>query len=286
MFCKAPPEIQSLSIAQKSLLSGPPPKDGGCWTTNTRGSKLTSDTANRFIGRSFAGTNATKGEPLFDWLLSHFEGISGEEKEELVRFVVTAEAQKGSSAVFAKQLHSSDSEVTPSYSAMALIKLYDTDREAGGLTNLLRPVLEAWSFLRLGIIKGFPKAMKDDRWKQARKGIFKVLDEMGESFISNHHTIMKGKIHWYVNFVATEPLQQGRGQGSQLMTRISELADEVGMDCYLEATNEKNKSFYQKFGYEVMGSHSFHKPDEWKDQLQTEPSVTDFFMVRRAKHEA
>ena len=51
----------------------------------------------------------------------------------------------------------------------------------------------------------------------------------------------------------------------------------MGMDCYLEATNEKNKAFYERFGYVAKASSTFHKPAEWgMDHIDTADSVTDY----------
>jgi GNAT superfamily N-acetyltransferase len=48
--------------------------------------------------------------------------------------------------------------------------------------------------------------------------------------------------------VGTEPDLQGTGQGSAMMKRIVQLADQANADCYLEANGLGNEKFYQKFG--------------------------------------
>jgi ribosomal protein S18 acetylase RimI-like enzyme len=53
--------------------------------------------------------------------------------------------------------------------------------------------------------------------------------------------------HWYVNFVATNPYLQGQGYGSMIMRKER-------ADCFLDCGNEKNKGFYERFGFVVVAS--------------------------------
>lgn len=43
-----------------------------------------------------------------------------------------------------------------------------------------------------------------------------------------------------------------KGIGSLALKGVLELADKSGTSCYLESSNPKNLSFYQKQGFEVV----------------------------------
>lgn len=278
-----------LQRAQTALLDGPPPEDGGAWVTNispTASAPPSTDAMSRFFGRSFSGTDSVGGEPLFCWITRHYDGLSMEAKEELIRFVLSVEVHKGGMLV-AKQLPVlyDGADRSPSYSAMSLIRLYDTADESSWHKKKLNSITEAFLFMRQGFAYGFPSAMQDKRWKETGEGTMKVLDLMGKEFDSQHQTIMHDTCHWYINLLGTDPSQQGRGQGSQLVRRISELADERGMDCYLEANGEDNRRFYEKFGFRCKGSAVFRPPDQWTSASPVageHDTVTTYFMERKA----
>lgn len=59
--------------------------------------------------------------------------------------------------------------------------------------------------------------------------------------------------HWYITSVGVDPASQGKGHGKKLMGQMGALADEVGMDVYLECAGVRNKYFYEKMGFEEVG---------------------------------
>jgi len=59
--------------------------------------------------------------------------------------------------------------------------------------------------------------------------------------------------HWYLPLVGTDPVQQGRGVGSALLTRALARADAAGLPVYLESSTERNVPFYRRHGFEVVG---------------------------------
>jgi GNAT superfamily N-acetyltransferase len=59
--------------------------------------------------------------------------------------------------------------------------------------------------------------------------------------------------HWYLNVVATVPTHQGRGLGATVLRPVLEEADALGMPCYLESTNPRNRTLYYRQGFVDMG---------------------------------
>jgi GNAT superfamily N-acetyltransferase len=59
--------------------------------------------------------------------------------------------------------------------------------------------------------------------------------------------------HWYLPLVGVEPNAQGRGLGGALMRHATTRADANGVLAYLESSNPRNISLYERHGFEVMG---------------------------------
>lgn len=58
---------------------------------------------------------------------------------------------------------------------------------------------------------------------------------------------------WYLPLIAVDPAHQGRGLGSALMKEALRRFDEAGHPAYLESSNPKNISLYERHGFEAMG---------------------------------
>ncbi len=58
---------------------------------------------------------------------------------------------------------------------------------------------------------------------------------------------------WYLPLIATDPSCLGRGLGGALMAHACARIDEEGKPAYLESSNPRNVSLYQRHGFEVMG---------------------------------
>jgi predicted N-acetyltransferase YhbS len=64
------------------------------------------------------------------------------------------------------------------------------------------------------------------------------------------------------------PLHHGKGLGSALMQHAIIMCDQDNKIAYLESSNPKNISFYERYGFELLGTI----------QVNTSPSI--FLMLR------
>lgn len=58
--------------------------------------------------------------------------------------------------------------------------------------------------------------------------------------------------HMHLFVIGTNAATRGRGNGSRVISKMLEQCDRAGIPAYLESSNEKNLTFYQKHGFEVM----------------------------------
>ena len=59
--------------------------------------------------------------------------------------------------------------------------------------------------------------------------------------------------HWYLPMIGVEPHAQGTGLGGALMRHAVSRFDERRVLAYLESSNPRNISLYERHGFEVMG---------------------------------
>jgi GNAT superfamily N-acetyltransferase len=58
---------------------------------------------------------------------------------------------------------------------------------------------------------------------------------------------------WYLPIIGVDCAHQGQGIGAALMKHALQLIDGVGGSAYLESSNPRNVSLYQRHGFEAMG---------------------------------
>jgi GNAT superfamily N-acetyltransferase len=58
--------------------------------------------------------------------------------------------------------------------------------------------------------------------------------------------------HWYLPLIGVDPIHQGKGFGSQLLTRALAEIDRQGLPAYLEATTAGSRALYARHGFEVV----------------------------------
>ncbi|MCW3780908.1 GNAT family N-acetyltransferase [Defluviimonas salinarum] len=58
--------------------------------------------------------------------------------------------------------------------------------------------------------------------------------------------------HWHLSLVAVDPVQGGKGLGSRLLAHGLAACDRHGLPVYLESTNRRNLTIYQRHGFELL----------------------------------
>lgn len=59
--------------------------------------------------------------------------------------------------------------------------------------------------------------------------------------------------HWYLPVIAADPAFTGQGLGAALMKSALVRCDEDRMPAYLESSNPRNISLYERHGFEIIG---------------------------------
>lgn len=232
-----------------------------------------------FYGRSFAGTETVSGEPLMDWIAEQFDDLSRAQWQEATRFFmsyVVAEALRKGAVAFGKSLPPTGSD-SRDYASVVIVREYSAPSEDGWIVKAVDSIREALTTGGLIASIGLPAVLTQKQWSQASKGATRVFDNMAKCYKTNHKSIMSNELHWYINMVGSDPECSGKGHGSQLMQQVMTLADEAGMSCFLEANDEKNRRFYEKFGFKCERTGEIQ--NEWNPEGESHPV---FYMVRRA----
>jgi GNAT superfamily N-acetyltransferase len=60
--------------------------------------------------------------------------------------------------------------------------------------------------------------------------------------------------HWYLPLIGVDPACQGKGLGHVLMSFATVRFDRERLPAYLESSNPRNISFYQRHGFESLGT--------------------------------
>jgi ribosomal protein S18 acetylase RimI-like enzyme len=72
--------------------------------------------------------------------------------------------------------------------------------------------------------------------------------------------------HWYLGYLGTRRDRQGQGLGTQMLQEVLVGADADGVPAYLESSNERNLSLYERHGFRVVGELRAldHGPAIWR----------------------
>lgn len=82
--------------------------------------------------------------------------------------------------------------------------------------------------------------------EQNQADLFAFLEQMG-----HYHPT---EPHWYLSILGVEPNRQSKGYGSVLIQNILQECDRFQTPAYLESSNPRNVPFYQRHGFEVIGT--------------------------------
>jgi GNAT superfamily N-acetyltransferase len=59
--------------------------------------------------------------------------------------------------------------------------------------------------------------------------------------------------HWYLGYLGTRHDRQGQGLGTQMLRQVLDGADTDSVPAYLESSNERNLTVYERNGFRVVG---------------------------------
>ncbi|NWG46643.1 MAG: GNAT family N-acetyltransferase [Alphaproteobacteria bacterium] len=77
--------------------------------------------------------------------------------------------------------------------------------------------------------------------------------------------------HWYLAMIAADPAFMGRGLGAALLKHTLARCDGEGLPAYLESSNPRNMSLYERHGFETIG------------EIRSDRSPTLYAMLRPAR---
>jgi GNAT superfamily N-acetyltransferase len=80
--------------------------------------------------------------------------------------------------------------------------------------------------------------------------------ELLERFEAAHP---RGRPHYYLSLLGTDPERRGEGLGMALLAENLAAFDEQGRPAYLESSNPENVPRYERLGFECVGE--FSRPD-------------------------
>jgi ribosomal protein S18 acetylase RimI-like enzyme len=72
--------------------------------------------------------------------------------------------------------------------------------------------------------------------------------------------------HWYLGYLGTRCDSQGQGIGSAMLVEVLAQADDTRTPAYLESSNERNLTLYQRHGFRVVEEIKAlgHGPSIWR----------------------
>lgn len=77
-----------------------------------------------------------------------------------------------------------------------------------------------------------------------RSDLLVIFEQMAES--------VPAEPHWHLAFIGVDPIWIGNGLGAALLDHALERIDAEGGLAYLESTNPRNLTLYQRHGFEVV----------------------------------
>lgn len=98
---------------------------------------------------------------------------------------------------------------------------------------------------------------------EIKDDLFSVFEQMGD--------FHPDEPHWYLPMIGVEAISQNKGYGSALMRHALIKCDHDNLPAYLESSNPRNISLYQRFGFELLGT------------IQVGSSPPIFPMLRKSK---
>jgi ribosomal protein S18 acetylase RimI-like enzyme len=102
--------------------------------------------------------------------------------------------------------------------------------------------------------------------------------DMCNAFISTmaewRENLLRDRAHYHIELFGTDHEWKGKGIGSMMLKRACEIADDEGVDMFVQA-NAQGVSFYEKFGFQNKGELVMPGEDKY----------VETFMVRSIQKE-
>ncbi|HET7407073.1 MAG TPA: GNAT family N-acetyltransferase [Mycobacteriales bacterium] len=100
-------------------------------------------------------------------------------------------------------------------------------------------------------------------WKMANSDIARETPALVKAFGRNLTKALRAlsavdakhptdRDHWYLGYLGCEPAHQGRGIGASLLRVVLDDCDTKGIPAYLESSNQRNLTLYQRHGFEIV----------------------------------
>ena len=87
-----------------------------------------------------------------------------------------------------------------------------------------------------------------------------------ERFVADtQERLMNGRDHYYLWGLVANPKTQHKGVGSALIKELIDKADDENMPVYLETHDQKNVTYYERFGFKLIHTDKMpkHELDIW-----------------------
>ncbi len=109
-----------------------------------------------------------------------------------------------------------------------------------------------------------PNKVYPSIWAMMRHGVFYTMRTVGLKMTEMKRTMIVFKYeeerhkelvpynHWYFQNIAVEPEEQGKGNGSLLISTMLKTIESDGLPVFVETNTEKAASIYQKHGFEIL----------------------------------
>ena len=101
----------------------------------------------------------------------------------------------------------------------------------------------SWSLPMSEIVRETPAA-----WSAFGRNLARAL--RCQLLIESKHP--KDPKHWYLGYLGVAPGHQGQGVGATMLTAVLSGADAAGTPAYLESSNERNLTLYERHGFRVV----------------------------------
>ena len=76
---------------------------------------------------------------------------------------------------------------------------------------------------------------------------------------------------WYLEYLAVDPSKQGTGLGSLILKESLKVIDDLNEAAYLESSNPKNMSLYERYGFRFVK----------KIQVGTSPEINTMYREQK-----